>query len=214
MNFDDTQAYIKFPDDAWVYNKLELYRKLGYYAAPHGVIPDRYPVISKPIVNLWGLALGVDRWCSPADVTYKAGYLWMEEFTGTWMSYDIDYESGIVWKAQALCDCVWQGTPSGWQVEKSHVTELPQQLVNEIQQLGLKSKQINVETIGGNITEIHLRWSFEISQWYDQAQFEVEVIWSQDPNTSAPDGWIPLWEENRSIQISQGKPFRVAHRRK
>jgi hypothetical protein len=212
MNFDDTEAFERFPRDAWVYNKLSLYQKLGYRAAPHGIIPAEFPVISKPMVNLWGLALGVDRWCSPADIKYQAGYLWMEEFSGAWMSYDIDFDTGVVWTAQAITDTVWQGTPSGWHVKPQTVADLPSDVVSKIASLNLSTSKINVETIGGNITEVHLRWSHEISQWYDQKEFAVDVIWSTDPSARAPDGWIELLDENRELQIQNKRPHRVAHR--
>lgn len=212
MNFDDCEAYVKFPRDAWIYNKLSLYEKLGYRAAPHGVIPLEFPVISKPIVNLWGLALGVDRWCSATDVKYQAGYLWMEEFSGDWLSYDIDFDTGTVWKAQALTNTVWQGTPSGWHVEQQTVSDLPEKLLADIESLNPSTRKINVETIGGNITEVHLRWSFEISQWYYQKEFDIDVIWSTDPSAQAPLGWIALLDENRDIQIKNSRPHRVAHR--
>ena len=212
MNFDDVQAFEKFPRDAWVYNKLSLYEKLGYRAAPHGIIPDDFPVISKPIVNLWGLALGVNRWCSAADITYQAGYLWMEEFSGSWMSYDIDFNTSTVWTAQAITDTVWQGTPRGWRVERQTIRDLPDNLLADIEKLNIETARINVETLGGNIMEIHLRWSFEISQWYNQEKFEVEVIWSLDTDQQAPAGWIALHDENRNLQIQNSRPHRVAHR--
>lgn len=212
MNPDDCEAYSKFPRDAWVYNKLSLYQKLGYRTAPHGVRPDYYPVISKPIVNLWGLALGVERWCSESDVKYRAGHLWMEEFTGAWLSFDIDFDTGAVWKAQAVTQTLWQGTPHSWHVEPMTVWDLPSKLVSDLRSLNLSTSTINVETLGGNITEVHLRWSYEISQWYDQEEFDVDVIWSRDPSERAPAGWIELLDENRAIQIQNNQPHRVAHR--
>jgi hypothetical protein len=209
---DDVAAYVAHPAAAWVYNKLELYHKLGYLSQPHGIEPSIFPVISKPIMNLWGLGLGVDRWDSSADVKYQAGYLWMQEFSGDWMSYDIDFESGTVWQAQAECDAVWRATPSAWLVEKRSLADLPHTVISNLNLLEIPIKQINVETLGGNIIEVHLRWSHEISHWYCYDKFRVEVIWSLDPNASAPSGWIDLCDDNRPIQIATGQPHRVAHR--
>ena len=211
-NFDDIVAYVAYPDAAWVYNKLILYQKLGYLAHPHGIIPRTFPVISKPILNLWGLGLGVDRWDSSADIKYQAGYLWMQEFSGDWMSYDIDFESGTVWQAQAECDAVWRATPSAWLVEKRTLADLPASLIIQLEKLKIPTKQINVETLGDNIIEVHLRWSHEITQWYYYDKFKVEVIWSLDPAAQTPPGWIALLDDNKPIQIAAGSPHRVAHR--
>jgi hypothetical protein len=211
-DFDDCEAYLKYPKDNWIYNKLLLYQKLNYTAAPHGVDPDQFPVISKPIVNIWGQGLGVERWCSAADIKYQAGHLWMMEFSGAWISRDIDFDSGVVWEAQAHCSPVWCANPFAWHVRKKSLADISHKLARELDLLNLSVNKINVETIGENITEIHLRWSYEIAQWYTIDEFVVDVIWSTDLQESVPDGWLELLDENRPLQIAAGKPFRIAHR--
>lgn len=213
-DFDDETAWLTYPQHNWVYNKLLLYQKLGYEVAPHGVTPRRFPVISKPIVNIWGLGLGVERWCSAADVKYQAGYLWMTEFTGDWMSYDLDFDTGTVWQATAQCDKIWQARPSAWHVKKSRFEDLPKKLIQDLEKIQIPVKQINLETLGGNIIEVHLRWSFEFAQWRDRDEFWVDVLWSDSGTSTVPEGWMELHDENRSIQISEARPYRLAHRRR
>ena len=47
----------------WIYDKLAVALSQGLDAAPHGVMPPRFPVFSKPIMNLRGMGSGsqVDR---------------------------------------------------------------------------------------------------------------------------------------------------------
>lgn len=71
----DIEAYPQYPWARWVYNKLLLSHALQYECAPHGINPTTFPVFSKPIMNLEGMALGSKVWCSADDIEYIAGHL-------------------------------------------------------------------------------------------------------------------------------------------
>jgi len=213
-NVDDVQAYLLHQDHCWVYNKLLLYQKLNHRAYPHGVEPTFFPVISKPITNLWGLGLGVERWTNAQDIKYQAGHLWMEEFSGAWCSWDIDYENNVVWHATAQCSSTWQATPSSWHVEKKAICEMPNSIKKQIEVLDLPRIKFNIETIDDKIIEVHLRWSFEISCWYAQDNFDVDVLWSKDVNCAVPQGWIDLRDETAQLLLSQKRPVRIAHKKR
>lgn len=213
-DIDDVSAFLLHRDHNWAYNKLLLYQKLNYRAYPHGVEINTYPVISKPIMNLWGLGLGVERWTHSRDCVYRPGHLWMEEFTGAWRSWDIDRINQIAWCATAACEQVWQATPSSWSVEKLHISSLPHNIKRQLDVLDITIPKINVETIGDNIIEVHLRWSHEITQWYDNDNFVVDVLWSDSINTPVPAGWISLKDDTADIFAKANKPVRIAHRKR
>src|SRR5262249_11063711 len=54
---EDFDAWAWYPGERWVYDKLAVALSQGLEAAPHGVMPPRFPVFSKPIVNLKGMGI-------------------------------------------------------------------------------------------------------------------------------------------------------------
>ena len=55
---EDTEAWLWYPAYRWVYDKLAVAFSQGLEAGPHGTMPPRFPVFSKPIVNLKGMGVG------------------------------------------------------------------------------------------------------------------------------------------------------------
>ena len=181
----DIEAYPHYPWARWVYNKLLLSQTLGYDCAPHGILPKTYPVFSKPIMNLEGMALGSKVWNSADDVEYIAGHFWMPLFTGTHCSYDIQLKGGeVVYCKKAIA------THSDdhkriqyWKIFNSDLSEA-QTLWNNL--LPEFTGYVNFETIGGKIIEGHLRWSAEWYDWYDTPIFySVPVWWKNLPKDIA-----------------------------
>jgi len=177
---NDIDAWRRYPNYRWVYNKLELYDRLGYYAKPHGTEPVVFPVVSKPIINLWGMGIGVEEWISRKDVNYRPGHLWMEKFYGDWISWDIDLKTSEIYIAQATYNEITEARPNSWHVSKGLMYMIPTPILDQVLQLQLDYTgidRINIETIGNNIIEVHLRWSYEIEKHYNQVPFNVYVTW-------------------------------------
>src|SRR2546425_330825 len=55
---EDSDAWLWFPHYRWVYDKVAIALSQGLDAGPHGVPPPRFPVFSKPIVNLNAETIG------------------------------------------------------------------------------------------------------------------------------------------------------------
>ena len=55
---DDPDCWHWYPAHRWVYDKIAVALSQGLDAAPHGVMPPRFPVFSKPIINLKGMGAG------------------------------------------------------------------------------------------------------------------------------------------------------------
>ena len=59
---EDFQAWEKYPEYRWVFNKLELALKLGYRAGPACVplppLRSHFKVVIRPIYNLYGMGIG------------------------------------------------------------------------------------------------------------------------------------------------------------
>jgi len=165
---EDSDAWQWYPAHRFVYDKLALALSQSLDAAPHGVPPPRYPVFSKPIVNLRGMGVGSHVLRSQADYVkhYAPGHFWMTLLDGRHVSSDI---------------AVVDGEPRWWR----HVTGKPAGagmfdywIVHAEPDAGIETHcgkwvrknltgytgMLNVETIGATIIEAHLRFA---DQWPD-----------------------------------------------
>ena len=153
---DDTEVWLSCPpEDLWVFDKLILSRKLGYVCGPRGVkVPKPGNYIVRPCINLMGMGrsakiVHIDE---PTDNIVEDGCFWSEIFEGRHLS--VDYENG----KQVLCvegirsdnDPLWR-----WQ-EWRRVDDIVK-FPDILKSLASRHSQFNVEMIGGNIIEVHLR---------------------------------------------------------
>jgi hypothetical protein len=165
---EDSDAWQWYPAERWIYNKLAVALSQGLDAGPHGTPPPRFPVFSKPIVNLKGMGVGSRVLKSQADYDahYAPGHLWMTLLEGRHVSSDV---------------AVVEGAPRWWR----HVTGKPagestfdHWIIHAEPDAGIEDRggawimnnlpgytgMLNVETIGGTIIEAHLRFA---DQWPD-----------------------------------------------
>ena len=93
---EDSDAWLWYPNERWVYDKLAVAASQGLAAAPHGVLPSDFPVFSKPIVNLKGMGAASRVIRSPAE--YEAslipGHMWMTLLEGRHVSTDLAVVGG------------------------------------------------------------------------------------------------------------------------
>ncbi len=165
---DDPDCYRLYPRHRWIYNKLAVCESQGLECAPHGVPPSRYPVFSKPIYNLRGMGAGgrvvhsVEEW----QGEILPGHFWMPHLTGEHLSSDVAVVEGEpVWWRHTLGAALPGGIFDYWTVlaEARPVVEARagQWLRDNLKEY---SGMVNLETIGGIIIEVHLRFA---DQWVD-----------------------------------------------
>jgi hypothetical protein len=173
MNDSDVWEFIE-AEDLWIYDKLILSKKLGYRCGPAGVSPDRLnQYIVRPCVNFRMMGRGATiMQLSPEDHDKVAdGYFWCEIFTGRHLSFDFEYGKQTLavegFKDPQRLDRFYK-----WQ-KCTDVLKLPSFLVK----ISEKYRWLNVECIGGNIIEVHLRYNDDFSN------HDSDVIY-------------PVWKEN------------------
>ncbi len=105
---EDSDAWVWYPNERWVYDKLAVAASQGLAVAPHGVPPPHYPVFSKPIVNLKGMGVGsrIIRSAAEYEESLAPGHMWMTLLDGRHVSTDV---------------AVVEGEPRWWR----HVTGVP-----------------------------------------------------------------------------------------
>ncbi len=165
---DDPDCWTMFPQHNWIYDRLKIAESQGVACGPHGVKPPRFPVFSKPIINLKGMGIGSRLIASEAewDQAYSPGHMWMEFFTGEHVSTDCAVEKGqIKWLRHTTGEAGANGTFKHWTIHAAPMREL----ADYLQAWTLKFMadycgMVNFETIGGRIIEAHLRFA---DQWCD-----------------------------------------------
>jgi hypothetical protein len=165
---EDSDSWSWYPRHRWVYDKVAVALSQGLEAAPHGVAPKRFPVFSKPIVNLKGMGVGSRVLHSANDYTehYAPGHMWMALLEGRHVSSDVAVLDGNpVWWRHATGAPGGEGTFDCWTVHADADPEIERHAGGWITtNLAGYTGMINLETIGGTIIEVHLRFA---DQWPD-----------------------------------------------
>ena len=95
---DDPDSWAWYPAHRWIYDKLKVAESQGLVCGPHGVMPDHFPVFSKPMTNLKGMGIGsrVIGSAEEFDHGYAPGHMWMELLAGDHVSTDCAVADGTV----------------------------------------------------------------------------------------------------------------------
>ncbi|HTP90457.1 MAG TPA: hypothetical protein VMJ52_01890 [Xanthobacteraceae bacterium] len=165
---EDSDAWQWNPAQRWVYDKLAVALSQSLEAAPHGVAVPRFPVFSKPIVNLKGMGVGSRVLHSQADYDahYAPGHFWMSLLEGRHVSTDVAVVEGEpAWWRHVTGKPAGEGTFDYWTVHAEPDAEIEARCGAWVREkLAGYTGMLNLETIGGVIIEAHLRFA---DQWPD-----------------------------------------------
>ena len=180
----DDIAYIKYPHHRKWFNKLYVAETFGYKCGPAGVdIPEDGTYVVRPIYNLSGMGVGayVTELKAGDSRSVPAGYFWCEYLQGKHYSanykweYDRDMKTGQwldPWKGSSC----WEGINMPINLTKfiewkrsDYIPHVPDEL-NSLRDVSI----INVEFIGNNVIEVHLRESPDPQ--YDH----IIPVWTSD----------------------------------
>ena len=206
VEMEDADAWIANPKHRWVYDRLLIAETQTYAHAPLGVTPKRFPVIVKQITNLHGMGIGARFVSDPDNLDYAPGMMWADHLEGSHVSTDALVDRGqILWSAQAT------GVPSDrfgrfdlWALHDAPI-EPELTMVNEWCRvhLGDYAGPLNVESIGGQIIEAHLRLS---TDWQragcygdycgsPQAAYGIPLFGKLPQGNDLPGAWIDERQE-------------------
>jgi hypothetical protein len=165
---EDADAWQWYPAHRWIYNKLAVALSQNLDAGPHGTPPPRFPVFSKPIVNLKGMGVGSRVLNSQADYDqhHAPGHFWMTLLDGRHVSSDVAVVDGAPrWWRHVTGKPAGEGTFDYWTVHAAPDADIERRCGDWVHRhLGGYTGMLNVETIGGTIIEVHLRFA---DQWPD-----------------------------------------------
>jgi hypothetical protein len=165
---DDEEAYRLYPAQRWVYNKLLICETQGLEHGPHGTMPSRFPVFSKPIYNLRGMGVGGKILASREayEREQTPGHLWMPLLAGEHTSSDVAVVDGEpLWWRHTTGAPLGDGMFDYWTVMAEAHPALEAFCSSWLRRhLRGYSGLVNLETIGQAIIECHLRFA---DQWVD-----------------------------------------------
>jgi hypothetical protein len=198
ISTEDSDSWNWYPRHRWVYDKIAVALSQGLAAAPHGVEPPAFPVFSKPITNLKGMGVGSRVLRDAADYVthYAPGHMWMTLLEGRHVSSDVAVLDGApVWWRHATGKLGTEGTFDHWTVHAAADPEIEARAGGWIgRHLAGYTGMINLETIGGHIIEVHLRFADQWPDLYGAGWVEALVGLYQHgrwdyPDTDRRDGY-------------------------
>jgi hypothetical protein len=165
---DDPTGWTRYPGYRHIYNKLFVCASQGVPSGPHGVMPRRFPVFSKPLMNLHGMGALAYIVRSPSELNarFTPGHLWMPLLRGRHISTDLALARGRpVWCRHAIGRQLDGGCFDYWTVTAARLPALERRIGGWIRRyLRGFTGIVNFETIAGVIIECHLRMA---EQWLD-----------------------------------------------
>ncbi len=165
---EDADAYRLYPKHRWIYNKLALAESQHFECGLHGMMPPEFPVFSKPIYNMRGMGTGsrVLRTAKEYERFQRPGHFWMPMLSGEHVSTDVAVvDSQPCWWRHVTGRAIGDGKFDYWTVLAESRPEIESHCGRWLSEhLGGYSGVINLETIGGRIIEVHLRFA---DQWPD-----------------------------------------------
>lgn len=180
LYIEDRDAWRAFPQDRWVYNRLELAERLGMPCGPAGVpFPWEATWFAKPVFNLRGMGHGL-RVELPEGV--PAGWFWMPCFSGPHVSVNYAHTDEIraTWHVVEALRLVADrhGHPVAW-IRTKDRPRIPDPFLDLHE-----TRQLNVEYIGDHVIEAHLRWGWDLSACPDAVA--ALPVWEGEPAATWP----------------------------
>jgi hypothetical protein len=168
ISTEDSDVWQWYPAHRWVYDKLAVALTQGLEAGPHGTPPPRFPIFSKPIFNLKGMGVGSRILTSQSDYEKHAapGHFWMTLLSGRHVSSDLAMVDGEPhWWRHVTGKPAGEGTFDYWTIHAGPDAGIESRCGIWVRKyLPGYTGMVNLETIGGIIIEVHLRFA---DQWPD-----------------------------------------------
>jgi len=175
----DFDAWIYLPEYRHVYNKLWLAESQYIDCGPMGIYPKKYPIIFKPIINLYGMSRSVIKINNEQEYedNMKDGLFWEEYLGDTHYCVDIIMKNGKVLFTSCLVS-VKDDTYGDRGIFNYHYTDRNYQLPDHIKLwlatfLKNYTGLLNLEIISGVIIEAHLRLNGDFQMYNDKF---VEIL--------------------------------------
>ena len=95
---EDVSAYKMYPKYNQIYNKLLIAEYQNLDCGPYPIEPKKYPIVSKPIINLFGMGLNSKKINTQDEFLkeHSTGNFWVEYLNGKHLSWDLVLRNGKI----------------------------------------------------------------------------------------------------------------------
>ena len=160
---NDFDAWSKIKEYNFIYNKLWIAQSQNIESGPMGIEPNSYPIIFKPIINLFGMSRGfkVINDENEYNLYLKDGLFWMKYLIGNFYCIDLIIVNGLI----KFYSCL-QSFPNNDGTFKYHES-LPDYILSDNIKIWIGkifknyTGCFNIEVIDNKIIEAHLRSAME-----------------------------------------------------
>ena len=155
---NDIASWIKYPEYNFIYDKLSLAQLQNLDCAPLPIIPTTFPVIVKPIINLYGMSRGLKKINNYEEfiLIKENGYFWEKYLDGNQYNYDMVIENGRI--IDSFCYHSFPLNDGTFLYHQYIKKNIPSNIVKLIEELMENyTGFMNIELIDGYIIEAHLR---------------------------------------------------------
>tara|TARA_Y100000991_G_scaffold215523_1_gene206309 strand:- start:1332 stop:2261 length:930 start_codon:yes stop_codon:yes gene_type:complete len=155
---NDIVAFQKFKNYNMVYNKFQIAVDQNLKCGICPIIPDEYPVVLKPIYNLIGMGIDSIKIKSKKEFlkNSKNGNFWTKFLVGNHISWDLIIRDGIIiYHVPFHGHKKTFGTFNYWEEIYEEIPKNVRMLVNKY--FKNFTGNVNMETIGNKVIEVHLR---------------------------------------------------------
>lgn len=155
----DIEAYIEYKNYNIIYDKFWLSKSQNMICGPMGVYPKKFPIIFKPVINLYGMSRGFKKINSfdEYDKSIKDGFFWQPFFEGKQICLDLILNDTKILFKNALCSVKDNDGSFDYHYNVKNYN-IPQSVLNWINKYLINYKGcLNLEIINNNIIEAHLR---------------------------------------------------------
>lgn len=200
-----------------IYNKLWLAESQDLNAAPMGILPNEYPIVIKPIINLFGMSKGFKIINNEKEylLNQKDGFFWEKYLNGNHYTIDIilkDNKIKFVGGYQSFAD-----KNGSFNYHESINYELPIEIVLWINKHlkdyhGLLNLEIIKDDNFNYIIEGHLRLNGDFQIYNDIFVKEIDELLRNKRdkiNYIIPKRYLIPVFVNKNLEINKEKIFRL-----
>lgn len=177
---NDIDAWKKYKNYHHIYNKIWIVESQDLNCGPMGCLPNKYPIIFKPIINLYGMSRGFKIINNEQEYfkNLKDGLFWMDYLSGNHYCIDLILLNGEI----KFISCL-QSFPYTEGTFSYHESIINYQLPGNISNWIIKYFEgytgcLNIELIDNKIIEAHLRLNGDFYLYDDNFAKELHNLYN------------------------------------
>ena len=173
---NDIDAWDYHQEHKWIYNKLWLVEKQNIACGPVGTSPTSYPIIIKPIINLFGMSKGFIRLNNKEEYNnnLNEGSFWMPFLSGKNYTVDLVLNQGKIVAYYGMESKPGKSGTFEYHKYKPYY-KLSENIIKFIESLMTSYTGVmNIEIIDNVIIEAHLRLNGDCYIYDDEFFIQVD----------------------------------------